>query len=199
MSVLSNILNVAAKRPVWIHALGAAATFVVFGQVQAHLNASYEASNHPVDYMTGQTGFDAVLIKGYYAHMEHLGTLGVYLQTQFIDFGFIIMMALMGIMFGTLVARLGGQGSWRYRFGVAAAVSVVCGAMCDAFENLVSFVMLANPTSFADWLALPYSTFAVIKFGLIALGLLLVILSAVIGAGERGLALIANKRGVAKA
>jgi hypothetical protein len=42
----------------------------------------------------------------------------------------------------------------------------------DAVENLISFVMLADPDGFADVLVLPYSTAAVIKFVCIAVGML---------------------------
>ena len=140
------------------------------------------------------TCVSAAAIKGYYAHLEQLGALNLYVQTQLIDFGFIAMMALMGLMFGTLVSRLGGQESWGQRLGGAAALSVMCGALCDVLENLVSFVMLADPTGFADWLALPYLTFAVAKFGLITLGLALALLSFAIGAVERGFAIYKQRQ-----
>ena len=37
-----------------------------------------------------------------------------------------------------------------------AAVIIPLGAVFDALENLVSFVMLSQPTSFPNWLALVY-------------------------------------------
>jgi len=40
----------------------------------------------------------------------------------------------------------------------------------DVLENLVSFVMLSNPTGFADWLVVPYSSFAVAKFAFYLIG-----------------------------
>jgi hypothetical protein len=55
-------------------------------------------------------------------------------------------------------------------------------------ENGWSFVMLVNPTDFADWLALPYSAFAVMKFFFITVGMgltLACIVTALIGRALR--------------
>jgi hypothetical protein len=48
--------------------------------------------------------------------------------------------------------------------GAAIIVIAPMAAVSDAFENFVSFYMLAKPTDFANWVAIPYSSFAVIKF-----------------------------------
>ncbi len=45
------------------------------------------------------------------------------------------------------------------------------GTMFDVIENLISFVMLANPNEFANWIALPYSAVAVAKFACITVGM----------------------------
>ena len=45
----------------------------------------------------------------------------------------------------------------------------------DVLENLVSFVMLNDPTDFVDWLIVPYSSFAAAKFGIYAIGYLWII------------------------
>ena len=60
--------------------------------MKSRLDASYAASGNPADYATGQLAFDARIIESYYARMIEAGTLPVYLQTQFIDFGFIAAM-----------------------------------------------------------------------------------------------------------
>ena len=54
------------------------------------------------------------------------------------------------------------------------------GALSDAIENGWSFIMLANPTDFANWLAIPYSGFASLKFALITLAMLCLLISAVL-------------------
>ena len=50
-------------------------------------------------------------------------------------------------------------------------------AIMDALENLVSFLMLTNPTGFADWLIYPYSSFAVAKFALYGVGYLWIVIA----------------------
>ena len=74
--------------PIWAHTGAAVATVVGFNWIKARLDASYAASQHPVDYGTGQTAFNGATIKGYYAHMIETGTLDIYRTTQLIDFGF---------------------------------------------------------------------------------------------------------------
>jgi len=143
------------------HLIGAVGAMAGFQLVKARLDASYVASQHPVDYATGQTGFDASLVKGYYAHMDAAGTLPIYVQTQIIDFAFIIFFAAVGWMFGTLIARLSQDGTWGRRLGLMGGGAIVFGTLMDCAENLVSFVMLADPQGFPSWLALIYSSFAV--------------------------------------
>lgn len=175
--------------PVWAHAGLAVVAFLGFGQVKSKLDALYAASQHPVDFATGQTGFDAALLKGYYAHMQAQGTLDVYIATQRFDFLFMAALALFGLVLGTLVARLSGQGTalgtWGRRMGLLAALSAIAGAGMDAMENLVSFVMLAQPQDFAAWLALVYSGFASVKFALIALAMGAVLISLILAALSR--------------
>lgn len=179
--MLGNLKNWILAQPLWIHAAASVGAFVYFGWVKGKLDSSYVASGHPVDYVTGQTAFNDKTIKSYYAHMQEAGTLDVYWRTQLIDFGFILAMMLMALIFCTLVARIGRQGSWARRAGLLAASAVFLGAVCDIIENGWSFVMLSNPTDFASWLALPYSTFASLKFALIALGMLLVCITILLG------------------
>lgn len=147
------------------------------------LDANYVQSLHPTDVFTGQTGFSGALVKGYYSHMADLGTLGVYIQTQFIDFGFIIGVFLTSLMLATLLMRGATAGSWGYKIAMFSGLAGMFGAGMDVCENLISFVMLANPADFPNWIALPYSTAAVLKFsgmtigmGLGLLALLLIVL-----------------------
>ncbi|KEJ91091.1 hypothetical protein [Sulfitobacter donghicola] len=175
--MIANTFNRLTTLPLIAHIAAAGVSFAGFQWVKARLDASYAASLHPVDYMTGQTSFSGETIKGYYSEMIETGTLGVYFQTQLIDFGFILAMMCMGLTIGTLVARASREGSWGRKLGLFAGMAVFFGALCDAVENGISFVMLANPTGFADWLALPYSGFATVKFALITLGMLLILLS----------------------
>lgn len=154
------------------HAGAVVASFGVFQWVKGKLDASYAASNHPVDYATGQTAFSAEVTRGYYAHMEALGTLDIYRTTQVIDFGFIVGIMALAFFLSSFVGRFAEAGSWGRKLAILAGCAVITGAMFDVVENLISFVMLADAQGFADWLALPYSAAASVKFGLITLGML---------------------------
>ncbi len=162
--------------PVWAHGASVLASVGCFNWIKLRLDASYAASNHPVDYATGQTTFDGAKIKGFYAHMTEAGTLDIYARTQLIDFAFIAAILLVGVTLGTFVTRFAQKASWGRRAGLSVAMLATGGAACDAVENLISLVMLANPTGFPNWLAVPYSGFAVVKFALItaAMGALVV-------------------------
>lgn len=174
---MQRFFNPMFSLPLWGHAVLTLGAIAGFLGIKGSLDRSYAASRHPVDYATGQTTFDATRIKGFYAHMQAEGTLDIYLRTQLIDFGFLIALGLCGVLIGTLVARAGRDGSWARRIGSLAAALFLGGAVMDASENLVSFVMLADPQGFADWLALPYSGFAVVKFALITAGMAAVLIS----------------------
>lgn len=175
--MLIKFLNTVTQQPLWTHAAAAVGTITYFQWIKGRLDSSYARSLHPVDYATGQTTFSGPTIKGYYATMSEAGTLDIYVRTQLIDFGFILAMICIAAFVCTLVARLSRAGSLGRRVGILAGLSVMIGAVCDAIENGWSFVMLANPVGFADWLAIPYSTFACVKFALVALGMLLLIVS----------------------
>lgn len=178
-------LDCVSMLPIWVHAGAASATLVGFYWIKGRLDASYAASGHPVDYATGQTTFSGEAIKGYYAHMLELGTLDVYRTTQLIDFGFILAIACMGMFVCTLVARASRQGSWGRSAGIIAGLCTLGGALSDAIENGWSFIMLANPIDFANWLAIPYSAFASLKFALITFAMLCLIASIVLAVAGR--------------
>ena len=165
------------RMPLWAHSLLAAGSFGLFQTIKPILDQSYVASQHPVDFATGQTRFDAEAVKGYYAHMIEQDTLDVYWTTQFIDLGFIAAVILMGLFLATLSGRFARDGSLARRMSRWAGIALVCGGLCDLIENLISFVMLNNPVGFASWISTFYSGFAVTKFAFIATGLVLFLCS----------------------
>lgn len=175
------------RKHILIHGGLTVAAISAFNGAKAWLDASYAASRHPVDFMTGQTGFDASALKGYYAHMQEAGTLGIYVQTQMIDFIFILCFAMMGWMIGTFVARADHANGWGRRLGLLGGAAIVFGTFMDACENMISFIMLANPADFASAWSIIYSSFAVAKFGMITLGMALLAASLIASALGWGL------------
>jgi hypothetical protein len=130
----------------------------------AWLNASYAASKFPVPYHVAQLSFDAQRIKNWYAYLIEQETLAIYWQTQFIDFGFIATVLLLHMSMLWLASRLFEVDSFGRRWMERAAVLSAIAPLADTLENLVSFVMLSDPTGFPDGLALLYSSLAAIKF-----------------------------------
>lgn len=149
------------------------------------LEASYARSNHPANVFTGQTGFSGALVKEYYAHMEGLGTFGIYVQTQLIDFAFILGVFMTALMFSTLAMRMARLDSRGFKLAKFAGLAGMFGACMDVLENLISFAMLANPAGFPDWIALPYSTAAALKFTGMTLGMAALFAAVLMIAGSR--------------
>lgn len=167
-----NLHDRIVRFPLLAHGLAAFAAFMLLGYSNTVLDASYAASKFPVPYAVGQTTFDGNLLKSYYQVMLDAGTLGTYWQTQFIDFGFILSMFVVGLFIPTLVRRAARPATWAFSILTWSATLISAGAIFDAIENLISFTMLAQPQSFPNWIALPYSAFATIKFACIGLGML---------------------------
>lgn len=146
----------------------AAAVVAVLAQqlAQLWLNSWYAASGYPVPYYVGQLSFSADKLEHWYAVMSDRGTLGTYVTTQFVDFVFIAATAAAHLFVLSLIAK-GLRGKLR-----AVAVGFVAVGLAaplfDVMENLVSFVMLANPQHIASVLAVIYSCFAAAKFACFA-------------------------------
>jgi len=147
------------------------------------LEASYARSLFPVPYFEGQTSFSSEKIRTWYAYMINHGTFDIYFLTQLIDFVFISAVIVMGFSNWTLVANLHPKNSFFQRTGYYAAFALPLAGLFDILENLVSFIMIADPSGFPDSVVMVYSSFAVIKFGwwVVALAALIVSLTALLG------------------
>ncbi|MDO3381073.1 hypothetical protein [Gilvimarinus algae] len=164
----------------WLLAL---CTFVVARFAQRWLDGFYARSEFPVPYYIGQTRFSGEVLKGYYRELLEKGTLDVYIQTQLVDYVFMVATFL---SFFCLAAAVLHTVHKVYGEGILLRIARVfvwlapSAALMDALENLISFVMLANPTGFANWLAIPYSSFAVCKFAIFAVTYVWVITAVVL-------------------
>lgn len=175
--MITKLLDLSKRLSILVHGILLILSIAVFRIAKATLDVSYAASRHPVDFVTGQTGFNGEILKGYYATMQGHGTLDIYWQTQLIDFAFIVSVFLIGVLSSSMVMRFARINGYATRVARAAGAFLVLGALCDAIENLISFYMLSHHESFANWIALPYSGFATVKFLLIALGMFSLLLS----------------------
>lgn len=130
------------------------------------LNAAYAASGFPVPYWQAQLSFDHLKLKGWYATLIEQGSLGLYLQAQYIDFLFIASTLVLHAAALIVAARLHPAASRSREIMLWAALLSASAPVLDALENLVSFVMLADPLSFEPALALVYSSLAAGKFAM---------------------------------
>lgn len=162
----------------WL-ALISVVSFGLMGAANTLLEESYSKSKFPVPFAVGQTTFDGELLKSYYKTMIDLGTLDIFVKTQFIDFLFIITVILMGLSLWAFVARLHQPDTFFRKAGLWFALSLPLAGISDAIENLISFILLASPLDFPNWLAIPYSAVAVIKFGFWTIGMVWLAISLV--------------------
>ena len=130
------------------------------------LNKSYAESQFPVPYHVAQLSFNPERIRYWYAYLINLGTMDLYLKTQHIDFLFIASVLALHPLALLLIGKLFASRSiWQNLMVSAAGLSIIA-PLADALENLVTYVMLAQPATFSDWLAYLYSSLAAIKFAM---------------------------------
>jgi hypothetical protein len=98
------------------------------------------------------------------AQLIDYGTLDKYLRTQYIDHVFILTVLVLHAAVLLWVSRLFPAGHRGRRLMVAAAMLSAAAPLSGTLENLISYVMLADPGGFADTLALAYSSLAALKF-----------------------------------
>jgi hypothetical protein len=128
------------------------------------LTASYIASKFPVPYYVAQLSFNPEQLKVWYGVLLEQGMLDKYLQTQHIDSLFILSTLLLHGLALLLISRLFTANSKGRKIMVLCALISAIAPVCDQLENLVSYIMLANPRDFFSGLAYLYSSFAAIKF-----------------------------------
>jgi len=169
-SMIEQLEKTLGKTPIGLNIFIAVLAYAATRVSNIILDISYAASEHPVAFYIGQTAFKGETIKSYYASMINGNTLDIYWKTQFIDFGFIITTFIAGLIVSLFLARINKQNSFLYKLSLIAAIAIPLGASLDAFENFISFIMLSQPLSFANWIAYIYSSFAVLKFAALAVG-----------------------------
>jgi hypothetical protein len=128
------------------------------------LTASYIASKFPVPYFVAQLSFNPEQLKVWYSSLIELGTFDAYVRTQHIDSLFILSVLMLHGFALLLISRLFSANSKGRKMMVVCALLSAIAPICDQLENLVSYIMLANPRDFISGLAYIYSSFAAIKF-----------------------------------
>lgn len=145
------------------------------------LNASYEESKFPVPYFEAQLSFSAEKLKSWYSFLNRENTFDIYLKTQYIDFLFILSVLLLHFFTLLLISRLFHEDSKGRKILIVCALLSTIAPIADAVENLVSFIMLANPVNFSNWLAYLYSSLAALKFAMFTFAYIAAIIGLLVG------------------
>lgn len=169
------------RLPLIMHAGAAAVAVVAMGLVNHSLERMYVATGYPVSFVEGQTTFSGPTVKRHLAELVERGTLNDFVQVQLFDYIFMVTVALVGLGVGSLLVRL-TRGRWRTA-GWVVMGGLLAGPAADALENLVSFVMLADPAGFPDVLAVVHSSLAVLKFAAMGLAFAAALLGVLAAAG----------------
>ena len=160
----TGVLARAISAPLPLLLAATAAGFVAQRLTQTVLDSSYARSGYPVPYYEGQLSFSASSLSGWYTSMQQNGTLDVYWQTQLIDFTFIAATAGFFTALLLCVARAIPSTHPARRLSIVLLPLGAAAALLDVLENLLSFVMLGNPASISQPVALLYSGVAALKF-----------------------------------
>ena len=178
--LLSTAMNTAA----WKWWLSGIIAFVIQQLTMGWLNTLYAATKYPVSFFEGQTTFNGELIKSHYAALQQEGTFGDFIQVQLYDYLYMVTVFVAFALVCIAIYRSLPNKPWLKSLAKWMLIITPLAAIFDALENAVSFVMLANPSDFANWLAYPYSAFAVIKFTLFTLFLVWALVGSVICLGS---------------
>jgi hypothetical protein len=178
--MLNHLSNIVSKQSVLKLVIIVLLAFAFNLAATEWLNASYISSQFPVPYFEAQLSFDHLKLKAWYATLIAKGTLSTYIQTQHIDFVFIVSVLFLHFFALLFVAKLIPTSSKWHKLALISALLSTIAPMADALENLVSYLMLMNPLDFNSYLALIYSSFAVIKFAFFTFAYVAVVVSLVV-------------------
>ena len=164
----------------WVLAITTVVAFFYQQWIRGVLDANYAASKFPVPFFVQQLSFSPEKMKAWYAYMVSQGTLGQYIHTQNIDSLFILGTFALFVLGLTFLSRLFPAGSRSRKIMVGLALFSGFAAIFDQCENLVSYIMLANPSGFPNVLAYVISSFSALKFGVFVATYLIAIISPVL-------------------
>jgi hypothetical protein len=159
---MKSLLEKLSKKQLGLGAIISTASYFIASYI---LEGLYIKSKFSVPYFEAQTSFNAGKIKEWYQELLDFGTMDVYYQTQYFDFVFIATVIAMGFFVWMFFGSLLSKNSWLYKKRYILSMFLPLAGLFDILENIISFFMLANPTTFNDGLIYLYSGFASLKFG----------------------------------
>lgn len=176
MQRLIDRLRHAADRTSWSTLwIALAASVLMLAGGLAWATRLYGRSGFPPRLIEGQLAFDAARTRGWYAELIERGTLGIYRQTQWVDFlfiaGLLVTLFVLHLMLAKACRR---EPAWQ-RLALWLAFLGPAIASADLWENLVTLTMLSAPTSFPPGLALVASSLSAVKWSWSVIGTSMVV------------------------
>lgn len=133
-------------------------------------------NEYPVSFIESQLSFSGEEIKGHFAQMNS-ESIALYKIGNLLDYIYMIGYGLMMFAGSVIFLRVYPEASFGEKIGKIFAITGIIAPLCDAIENVFILIMITNPASFPNYIAILHSIFAVIKFGLIIIGWLYFIIS----------------------
>lgn len=146
-------------------------SFLVFIGSNVHLGILFENTGYPVPLIEGQLRFDASSLMQDFAVLIKNGTLNDYRIIQYLDISIMISTAVFFGLLTLFIFRKNKHKFWR-AFGISLCLLFPLSGMLDFIENIWLLIMLENPAEIPNWLAITYSSFALMKLVTFAIGLI---------------------------
>jgi len=140
-----------------------------------------ESSNFPGGLDETQLGFDGEYIRECFSTMNEQD-INTFIQGNIADYVFMLSYGLMFFSSALFLTRKLNEGRIK-QLGYILCILGVGASCCDAIENVFIISMALNPVQFPEWLAIPHSIFAHLKFNLMYItsgGILLLIIMNII-------------------
>jgi hypothetical protein len=135
-----------------------------------YLGVLFENTGYPVPLIEGQLRFDEALLKQDFSVLLENDTLQDYKIIQYLDLSIMLSTAVFFGFLALFIFRKNKSKFWR-AFGISLSLLFPLSGLFDFIENVWLLNMLDNPTDFAGWKALVYSSFALMKLIAFAVGL----------------------------
>lgn len=155
-------------------------TFILAVYFNVIATQEFFRARYPVSLIEGQLAFSGTMMKAHHQTLIAQGTMDIYRNVQYLDFGLMLFTGLF-LALSVLLVTTGHQTHtiWR-RFGVIGAIIIFVPSIMDAIENCFLLIMLSNPLSFPNWLAIVYSSAALAKLVIFLIGGIWLIVSGLV-------------------
>lgn len=138
------------------------------------VNDAFDKSNYPVSFIESQLSFNGTAIKEHFSTMSEV-EIGLYAYAQFVDYVYLVSYGLLIFFVGIFIGRKFPKDSFLRNSSYFVSIAGIVAAFCDAIENGFILLMISDYKNFPDMYAILHSCFALIKFILLGLSIVIII------------------------